>query len=51
VEKRLGNYAYIDSSRARSELGFAPRPLNESLRDLLCWSAEVGHIPKKLAPR
>jgi dihydroflavonol-4-reductase len=50
VEKRLGNYAYIDNSRARAELGFQPRPLEQSLRDLLLWSARVGHIPSGIAP-
>jgi dihydroflavonol-4-reductase len=50
VDKRLGNYAYIDSSRAREELGFAPRPLQESLVDLLSWSATVGHISPRIAP-
>jgi nucleoside-diphosphate-sugar epimerase len=50
VEKRLGSYAYIDNSRARAELGFAPRPLEQSLRDLLLWSARVGRIPSGIAP-
>jgi dihydroflavonol-4-reductase len=50
VEKRMGSYAYLDNSRARAELGFSPRPLEESITDLLRWSAEVGHISKKIAP-
>lgn len=50
VEKRMGAYAYVDNSRARADLGFVPRPLEESIVDLLRWSAEAGHISRKLAP-
>ncbi len=35
VDKRLGSYAYIASDRARAELGYSPRPLDETLRDLV----------------
>lgn len=33
----LGRYAWYDTSRARTELGWAPRPLNETLADTIRW--------------
>lgn len=43
---RLNRYHwYGDSSRARSELGFAPRPLDESLRDTFAWYQEQNRLP------
>jgi dihydroflavonol-4-reductase len=36
----LGPYWYYDSSFARRELGYAPRPLEETLRDLHAWWLE-----------
>lgn len=35
-----GRYAWYDTSRARNELGWEPRPLQESLRDALQWMRE-----------
>jgi len=32
-----GRKVSFDSSRARQELGFAPRPLDETLADTLAW--------------
>ncbi|MEZ4222873.1 MAG: NAD-dependent epimerase/dehydratase family protein [Polyangiaceae bacterium] len=50
LENRLHSFAYLDSSLAVRELGFSPRTLDQTLRDLLKWSTEVGHIPKSMAP-
>ena len=33
-------YAWYDTSRARNELGWKPRPLQESLRDTIQWMRE-----------
>lgn len=35
-----GRYAWYDTSRARKELGWKPRPLQESLRDTIQWMRE-----------
>lgn len=35
-----GRYAWYDTSRAREELGWKPRPLRESLRDTIQWMRE-----------
>ena len=32
-----GHYWYIDSSRAKRELGFSPRPAQDTLKDTLDW--------------
>ncbi len=50
LENRLHSFAYIDNSRAVAELGFSPRPLDDTLVDLLRWSADVGRISAKLSP-
>jgi dihydroflavonol-4-reductase len=42
---RTGN-RFIDSSRARSELGFICRPLAETLRDLVEWYRQYGYLAK-----
>ena len=39
---RLGLAA--DASKAVRELGFAPRPLDEALRDALVWFAQEGYV-------
>lgn len=36
---------YYDSSRAKQELGYAPRPLDETLRDMVAWLNENHHVP------
>jgi dihydroflavonol-4-reductase len=33
----MGNYFFYDNSRARSELGWSGRPLEDSLRDTVAW--------------
>lgn len=35
-----GRYAWYDTSRARKELGWKPRPLQESLQDTIQWMRE-----------
>lgn len=40
----LGRYAWYDTTRARSELGWEPRPLQQTLEDTISWlrDAEEG---------
>lgn len=38
-------YWYGDSSRARAELGYAPRPLDETLRDTYRWYKSQDRLP------
>ena len=38
-----------DDSRARAELGFAPRPLRETFADTVVWMHDVGRISAKQA--
>ena len=33
----IGRYAWYDTTRARTELGWEPRPLNETLEDTIRW--------------
>lgn len=37
-------YWYYDSSKAQRELGYSPRPLDETLRDTVSWLRENHHI-------
>jgi dihydroflavonol-4-reductase len=43
--------ARCDDSKTRSELGFEPRPLEETLADTLRWLAGAGHIDPAEAGR
>jgi dihydroflavonol-4-reductase len=36
---------HIDNSKARSELGYAPRPLEQTVRDAIAWLAMDGAVP------
>ena len=36
----LGRYAWYDTARARAELGWAPRPLKDTLADTIRWLRE-----------
>ena len=36
----LGRYAWYDTSKARNELGWAPRPLQQTLTDTVGWLRE-----------
>jgi dihydroflavonol-4-reductase len=38
--------AHTDDSRARTDLGFAPRPAEDSLADTVSWMIEEGHIAR-----
>jgi dihydroflavonol-4-reductase len=33
----IGRYAWYDTSKARRELGWTPRPLQETLEDTIRW--------------
>ncbi len=41
----LGLSRTIDIAKARAELGHAPRPLEDTIRDTYRWFAEAGMIP------
>lgn len=36
---------HIDNTKARTELGYAPRPLEQSVRDAIAWLAMDGAVP------
>ncbi len=36
----LGRYAWYDTAKARNELGWTPRPLQETLTDTVAWLRE-----------
>jgi dihydroflavonol-4-reductase len=38
----IGRYAWYDASRARNELGWTPRPLDETLGDTIAWLRRRG---------
>ena len=38
----LGRYAWYDTTRARTELGWTPRPLRQTLEDTVRWMRESG---------
>jgi nucleoside-diphosphate-sugar epimerase len=40
--------ARTDDSRARNELGFSPRPAEETLADTVDWMIEQGHVAPRL---
>jgi dihydroflavonol-4-reductase len=41
----LRNHRQISHARASSELGHAPRPLEETLRDTYAWFKQTGRLP------
>ncbi len=38
-------YWFMDSSKAKSELGYSPRPAREVLTPVVKWLREAGHVP------
>ncbi|MGQ9779241.1 MAG: NAD-dependent epimerase/dehydratase family protein [Bacillota bacterium] len=42
----LGSNCRMDSSKARRELGYSPRPLAESVADTIKWFMEMGWAPR-----
>lgn len=38
----IGRYAWYDASKARTELGWSPRPLHETLSDTISWLRTPG---------
>lgn len=47
----LNSRMRVDGSKARRELGHAPRPIRDSIRDALYWYADAGHTPPRLRRR
>ena len=47
----LGRYAWYDTSKARRELGWTPRPLRETLTDTIEWLREQAPQPAAAAAR
>ena len=41
----VGRYAWYDTSRARTELGWAPRPLQQTLEDTIRWLRATSQAP------
>lgn len=41
----LRHFRAVDTAKAAAELGFAPRPLSETVRDTLDWFAAAGRLP------
>ncbi len=46
--KVLRSNSFISSRKARNELGFNPRPIRESIYDMVQWLFENGFLPGKL---
>ena len=42
--KTLREWRALNTDKARSELGFAPRPFAETVRDTLAWFREYGYL-------
>lgn len=47
----LGRYAWYDTSKARRELGWTPRPLRETLADTIAWLRGQDAQPATAAAR
>ncbi|MCW5829409.1 MAG: NAD-dependent epimerase/dehydratase family protein [Deltaproteobacteria bacterium] len=41
------SYLYYDNAKSRRELGYSPRPIEESIRRAVDWYAENGYITNK----
>ena len=37
-------YLFVDSAKAKKELGYNPKPIDDSIRATLCWLKEQGRI-------
>jgi len=48
---RIGRYSWVTSARAERELGYAARPLTETLRRAVTWFVNHGRVPDRLARR
>lgn len=44
----LGRYAWYDTSKARTELGWSPRPLHDTLTDTIRWLRDQAPSPAPL---
>ena len=47
--RALGEHRHCDNAKARRELGFAPRPLEETIADTFAFYGEAGLLPAEAA--
>ncbi len=45
--KMSGESMYYDASKAKRELGYAPRPVDEAIREAIRWFADNGYFSKR----
>jgi dihydroflavonol-4-reductase len=45
--KMSGESMYYDASKAKQELGYAPRPVDEAIRGAIRWFADNGYFSKR----
>jgi dihydroflavonol-4-reductase len=50
VMQVLGRYAWYDTTKARTELGWTPRPLDETLADTIAWLRKTPEETRPAAP-
>lgn len=50
VMQVLGRYAWYDTTKARNELGWTPRPLDETLADTIAWLRRPPVAARPAAP-
>jgi dihydroflavonol-4-reductase len=36
---------FFSTAKARAELGFAPRPVRDAVRDAVAWLRDTGRLP------
>ena len=47
----LGDYPEVSGSKAMVELGYRPRPLEDTVRDLVWWFRDTGRLDPPTGPR
>ncbi len=48
--KMAREYMFFDDSKARRELGYAPRAYEEGVSDAIAWFQDAGLLPQEAAP-